>query len=98
MTHASPFSASAFKAYDIRGVVPEALNPAFARALGRAFGARALALGERTVAVGRDGRRSSPELAAALIEGLRQAGVAVLDIGLSTTPCLLYTSPSPRDS
>ena len=86
------FPASAFKAYDIRGVVPEALNPAFACALGRAFGARALALGERTVAVGRDGRRSSPELAAALIEGLRQAGVAVLDIGLSTTPLLYYAA------
>ncbi|KJS73807.1 MAG: phosphoglucomutase [Comamonadaceae bacterium BICA1-1] len=92
MTHASPFPASAFKAYDIRGVVPDALNPAFATALGRAFGARALALGERTVAVGRDGRRSSPELAAALTEGLRQAGVAVLDIGLSTTPMLYYAA------
>ena len=66
MSRASPFPASAFKAYDIRGVVPEALNPAFAHALGRAFGARALALGERTVAVGRDGRLSSPALAAAL--------------------------------
>ncbi|BAO82669.1 phosphomannomutase [Serpentinimonas maccroryi] len=92
MSRASPFPASAFKAYDIRGVVPEALNPAFAHALGRAFGARALALGERTVAVGRDGRLSSPALAAALIEGLRQAGVAVLDIGLSTTPMLYYAA------
>ncbi|MCL5968785.1 MAG: phosphomannomutase/phosphoglucomutase [Betaproteobacteria bacterium] len=92
MSRASPFPASAFKAYDIRGVVPEALNPAFAHALGRAFGARALALGERTVAVGRDGRLSSPTLAAALIEGLRQAGVAVLDIGLSTTPMLYYAA------
>ena len=92
MNFASNFPASAFKAYDIRGVVPEALNPDFARALGRAFGARALALGERSVAVGRDGRLSSPALAAALIEGLRQAGVAVLDIGLSTTPMLYYAA------
>jgi len=92
MNFASNYPASAFKAYDIRGVVPEALNPAFAHALGRAFGARALALGERTVAVGRDGRLSSPALAAALIEGLRQAGVAVLDIGLSTTPMLYYAA------
>jgi len=92
MNFASNYPASAFKAYDIRGVVPEALNPAFAHALGRAFGARALALGERSVAVGRDGRLSSPALAAALIEGLRQAGVAVLDIGLSTTPMLYYAA------
>jgi len=92
MDRAPVFPASAFKAYDIRGLVPELLNPAFARALGRAFGARARALGEGAVAVGRDGRRSSPELAAALIEGLRQAGVAVLDIGLSTTPMLYYAA------
>ena len=60
-------TASIFKAYDIRGVVPDALNPDFARALGHAFGARALGLGERQVAVGRAGRLSSPALAAALI-------------------------------
>jgi len=84
--------ASAFKAYDIRGVVPDALNPAFARALGRAFGARARALGQAAVAVGRDGRLSSPELAAALVQGLRQAGVDVIDIGLATTPMLYFAA------
>ena len=85
-------SASAFKAYDIRGVVPDALNPDFAQALGRAFGARALALGEETVAVGRDGRLSSPSLAAALIEGLVQAGVQVIDVGMVTTPMLYFAA------
>lgn len=84
--------ASAFKAYDIRGVVPDALNPDFARALGRAFGARALALGEQTVAVGRDGRLSSPSLAAALIDGLVQAGVQVIDVGMVTTPMLYFAA------
>ena len=91
MTH-STFPPSAFKAYDIRGVVPDALNPAFAQALGRAFGARALALGEAIVAVGRDGRLSSPELAAALIVGLVEAGVEVIDIGLATTPMLYFAA------
>ncbi len=92
MTLALSFPASAFKAYDIRGVVPDALNPAFAEALGRAFGTRALAIGERTVAVGRDGRLSSPELAASLIQGLTQAGVDVIDVGMVTTPMLYFAA------
>lgn len=88
----SPFPAHAFKAYDIRGVVPDVIDEAFARALGRVFGVRALAAGETVVAVGRDGRLSSPALAAALIEGLVDAGVDVLDIGMVTTPMLYYAA------
>ncbi len=84
--------ATAFKAYDIRGVVPDALNPEFARALGLAFGARALSLGEQQVAVGRDGRLSSPALAAALIEGLVEAGIQVIDVGMVTTPMTYYAA------
>ena len=57
--------ASIFKAYDIRGVVPATVNESVAEALGRAFGSTALAQGERTVAVGRDGRLSGPALSAA---------------------------------
>ncbi|MBU3651038.1 MAG: phosphomannomutase/phosphoglucomutase, partial [Limnohabitans sp.] len=81
-----------FKAYDIRGTVPRTLTPAFAHGLGRAFGSHALAQGERTVAVGRDGRLSGPELAEALIQGLVETGVTVLDIGLATTPMLYYAA------
>jgi phosphomannomutase len=85
-------SASIFKAYDIRGVVPTSLNEAVAEALGRAFGAEALHLGEKTVAVGRDGRLSGPALSAALIRGLVAAGVEVIDIGLATTPMLYFAA------
>ncbi|NDG15900.1 MAG: phosphomannomutase/phosphoglucomutase, partial [Betaproteobacteria bacterium] len=53
---------SIFKAYDIRGVVPVALHPDMAVALGRSFGTQALALGQQQVAVGRDGRLSGPDL------------------------------------
>ena len=81
-----------FKAYDIRGVVPDALNTDVAHALGRAFGAEALAQGETTVAVGRDGRLSSPSLAQALIQGLSDAGVQVIDVGMVTTPMLYYAA------
>ena len=56
-------NASIFKAYDIRGVVPSTINEEVAEALGKAFGATALAQGEKTVAVGRDGRLSGPSTA-----------------------------------
>lgn len=83
---------SIFKAYDIRGVTPTALNEAVAEALGLAFGTQALKLGEKSVAVGRDGRLSGPALSAALIRGLVAAGVDVIDIGLATTPMLYFAA------
>lgn len=84
--------ASIFKAYDIRGVVPSTVNESVAEALGRAFGSTALAQGERTVAVGRDGRLSGPALSAALIRGLVASGVDVVDIGMATTPMLYFAA------
>ena len=74
-------SASSFKAYDIRGVVGRDIDEAFAEHLGRAFGSEAVRLGERAVAVGRDGRLSGPSLAAALIRGLASTGLDVVDLG-----------------
>jgi phosphomannomutase len=85
-------SAHVFKAYDIRGVVPTALNPEVAAALGKAFGTQALAQGETTVAVGRDGRLSGPALAQALVQGLMDAGVHVIDVGMVTTPQLYFAA------
>ncbi|MGY8904582.1 MAG: phosphomannomutase/phosphoglucomutase [Burkholderiales bacterium] len=83
---------SIFKAYDIRGVVPATLTPELAQALGRAFGTQARAAGEVSVAVGRDGRLSGPALAAALIRGLVEAGMEVIDIGPATTPMLYFAA------
>jgi len=85
-------SASIFKAYDIRGVVPSTLNAEVAEALGLAFGSAARAAGEKAVAVGRDGRLSGPALAEALIRGLVAAGVEVIDIGAVTTPMLYFAA------
>ncbi|QNP60244.1 phosphomannomutase/phosphoglucomutase [Paenacidovorax monticola] len=85
-------SPSIFKAYDIRGIVPSTLNESVALGLGRAFGAAARAEGQRTVAVGRDGRLSGPALAAALIQGLVESGVEVIDIGMCTTPMLYFAA------
>jgi phosphomannomutase len=85
-------SASIFKAYDIRGVVPSTLNEEVALALGRAFGSHALAQGQTTVAVGRDGRLSGPALSQALMQGLMDVGIAVIDVGAVTTPMLYFAA------
>jgi len=84
--------ASIFKAYDIRGVVPESINEAMAQALGCAFGTLALREGQAAVAVGRDGRLSGPALSAALMRGLASAGIEVIDIGMATTPMLYFAA------
>jgi phosphomannomutase len=83
---------SIFKAYDIRGVTPTTINDEVAFALGKAFGAAAVAAKEKTVAVGRDGRLSGPALSAALIRGLAASGVDVIDVGMVTTPMLYFAA------
>jgi phosphomannomutase len=89
-------TASSFKAYDIRGIVGETIDEAFAEHLGRAFGSEAVAAGERAVAVGRDGRLSGPSLVAALIRGLASTGLDVVDLGAVTTPMLYYVAATRR--
>ncbi len=84
--------ASAFKAYDIRGIVGAGIDAEFAEHLGRAFGSEAVAAGERAVAVGRDGRVSGPELVAGLVRGLASTGLDVVDLGAVTTPMLYYVA------
>lgn len=76
-----------FKAYDVRGVVPDELTPEVARRIGRALVAY---LGPDEVAVGRDMRVSGPALAAALIEGIRDGGADVSDLGLVSTDALYF--------
>ncbi len=86
------FSASIFKAYDIRGVVPVTIDETVAEMLGRAFGTVAQAEGETCVAVGRDGRLTGAALSAALIRGLLVSGLDVIDIGRVTTPMLYFAA------
>ncbi len=84
--------ATAFKAYDIRGVVGKDIDEVFAEHLGRAFGSEAVRAGEKAVAVGRDGRLSGPGLVKALMRGLASTGVDVVDLGAVTTPMLYYVA------
>ena len=83
---------SIFKAYDIRGVIPSTLTEEVAYRLGHAFGTHAAAHGESLVAVGRDGRLSGPALSQALIRGLVDVGMQVIDIGAVTTPMLYFAA------
>lgn len=84
------FDQTILREYDIRGVVGQTVHAADARAIGRSFGTIVKRKGGKRVALGYDGRLSSPELAAACIEGLRSAGVDVLNIGLAATPMLYF--------
>ena len=84
--------AGIFKAYDIRGIVDRTLTEDGVARIGAAIGAAARAAGATRCAVGRDGRLSSPRLAAALARGLRSAGVGVLDIGMAATPMLYFAA------
>ncbi len=70
---------NAFKAYDVRGRIPDEINDALAYDIGRAYAAF---VRPQRVAVGYDIRLSSPQLAGALKRGLMDSGVDVLDIGL----------------
>jgi phosphomannomutase len=73
---------TAFKAYDVRGRIPDEINETLAYDIGRAYAAF---VKPRTVAVGFDIRETSPALATALTRGLTESGVDVLDIGLCGT-------------
>ena len=85
------FAPTILRAYDIRGIYQDTLTEADAYAIGMTFIACLRARGHGvTVAVGRDGRLSSPALATALIDGLVKAGGNVLDIGCGPTPMLYF--------
>lgn len=86
--------ASVFKSYDIRGLSPGEITAELAERLGRAV---VVWSGAKTVAVGRDMRATTPELAAALTRGVRLQGATAVDIGLVTTPMFYFGAASLAD-
>lgn len=88
-------SKSIFKAYDIRGVIGKTLDADTARSIGRAFGSEVRAQGGDAVVVARDGRLSGPELIQALSDGLREAGVDVVNVGMVPTPVGYFAASVP---
>jgi phosphomannomutase len=86
------FNPTILREYDIRGIVGETLGEADARAIGRAFATLLAERGLRRVAVGYDGRLSSPTLESALVSGLTESGCDVVRIGLGPTPMLYFAA------
>ncbi|MDH5178233.1 MAG: phosphomannomutase/phosphoglucomutase [Gammaproteobacteria bacterium] len=84
--------AEIFKAYDIRGIVGRTLTSHHATLIGRALGSEARARGLSKIVFARDGRLSGPELGQALVNGIRESGVNVVDIGMVPTPVLYYAA------
>ncbi len=84
--------AEIFRAYDIRGIVGATLTVPVVRAIGQALGTLALEAGGTTIAIGRDGRLSGPELSAALAEGIAASGANVIDIGMVPTPVTYFAA------
>jgi len=92
MTH--QFHPSVLREYDIRGTIGKTLGVDDAHAIGRSFGTRVIRAGRSDVAVGYDGRLSSPMLEEALVAGLMSSGVHVHRIGLGPTPMLYFAAAS----
>ena len=86
------FDATVLREYDIRGIVGRTLHPVDAFAIGRVFGSIVARAGGHTVAVGYDGRLSSPDLEPKLVEGLTASGMDVVRIGRGPTPMLYYAA------
>jgi len=84
--------AEIFRAYDIRGIAGSVLSATVVREVGRAIGSLGRERNAPTFAVGRDGRLSSPELSAALMDGLNAAGADVIDIGIVPTPVTYFAA------
>ena len=85
-----PLATEIFRAYDIRGIVDEQLSDAMLYHIGLAVGTQVKRNGENSIAVGADGRLSSPRLSQALIAGLADTGCRVLNLGAVPTPVLYF--------
>ena len=92
MTAGHRFDPTILREYDIRGIVGETLNEDDARAIGQTFASMIAERGGTRVCVACDGRLSSPDLTAALIDGLCAAGATVSRVGLGPTPMLYYAA------
>lgn len=81
-----------FRAYDIRGIVNDTLTPDNIYTIGFAIGSETIDRGESTIAIGRDGRLSGPQLLPAMEAGILASGCNVVNIGEVTTPVLYYAA------
>ena len=92
MTSGHSLHPTILREYDIRGIVGETMNAGDLMAIGRAFGSLLAQQGGKSAVVGYDGRHSSPELEAALVEGLAACGLTVYRVGCGPSPMLYYAT------
>ena len=92
MSDAHSLDPTILREYDIRGIVGETLTAEDYRVIGRSFGSILVRDGGTTVAVGYDGRLTSPDLEAALVDGLVACGLKVYRVGRGPTPMLYYAT------
>ena len=90
MTH--QFNRTILREYDIRGIVGDTLDETDAYALGRTFAAKACDEGAKRIAIGRDGRTHSGMLEAALVRGLTEGGIDVVQVGMGPSPMLYFAT------
>ncbi len=81
-----------FKAYDIRGIVGKTLTAELIETIGHAIGSEASARNQHTIVIGRDGRLSGLEFAAALARGIQKSGMNVIDVGRVATPMVYFAA------
>src|SRR5205809_6265351 len=81
-----------FRAYDVRGLVGPDINPDVFRQVGRDYATLIRRNGGRRIDVGQDNRLSSKDLKAGFVDGVRAAGIDVVDVGLVTTPILYFAT------
>ena len=81
-----------FKAYDIRGIVGKSLTAEIVENIGHAIGSEAVARGQHSIAIGRDGRLSGIEFSAALARGIQKSGINVIDVGRVATPMVYFAA------
>ncbi len=91
------FNSTVLREYDIRGIIGETLGADDARAIGRGFATLLKRAGGTKVAVGYDGRISSPMLEQAVVEGLNASGIDAVRVGMGPTPMLYYAEASMED-
>jgi phosphomannomutase/phosphoglucomutase len=90
--HMTNIAKEIFKAYDIRGIVGKTLTAEVVESIGHAIGSEAMVREQHTIAIGRDGRLSGMEFAAALARGIRKSGINVIDVGRVATPMVYFAA------
>jgi len=83
---------SIFREYDIRGEYPNQINEEIVRKIGNAIAGKCINLNIKEICVGRDGRNSGKSLLKAMISGLSESGIEVINVDLATSPLLYYAA------